>query len=213
MHNLDEWTESHEIGDRSAGRCDVRVNLSLAVATILAVVVSTRVWLPLGAAACGFAFLAASRMRLRELAGRMAAPLAVAVAVVLLEGLMTGTTPAATLDLGPCRLVATEEGLRHGGLLAARVLGSIGVLLVLCRSTPAEQIFAALRWARVPRTWIEIAMLMHRYIFTLFELAAGIRAAQNGPAGPRPAGTVAPLAGEPGGHARAAFDRPSATHA
>jgi cobalt/nickel transport system permease protein len=178
MHHLDEWAESHRTHGRTPARCDVRVKLLLAVAAILAIVISTRVWLPLGAAAGGFAFLAASRMRLGELAGRLASPLIVAVAVVLLEGFMTGTTPAATLELGPCRLVATTEGLRHGSLVAARVLGSIGILLLLCRSAPAERIFAALGWARVPRTWLEIAMLMHRYTFTLFEIAAGIRAAQ-----------------------------------
>ncbi|MGA2066405.1 MAG: cobalt ECF transporter T component CbiQ [Thermoguttaceae bacterium] len=174
MHHLDEWAET----DPACGRCDIRVRLLLAVAAILAIVVSTRIWLPLGAAACSFAFLAASRTRLGELAARLAGPVAVAVLVVLLEGLMTGTTPAATLELGPCRLVATEEGLRHGSLVAARVLGSIGILLVLCRAAAAERIFAALRWARVPRTWIEIAMLMHRYTFTLFDSAAGILAAQ-----------------------------------
>jgi cobalt/nickel transport system permease protein len=178
MHHLDEWADSHPTDGRRPARCDVRVKLLLAVAAILAIVASTRVWLPLGAAACGLAFLAASRMRLGALAGRLATPLVVAVAVVLLEGFMTGTTPAATLELGPCRLVATQEGLQHGALVAARVLGSIGILLVLCRAAPAERIFAALGWARVPRTWLEIAMLMHRYTFTLFEVATAILAAQ-----------------------------------
>ena len=78
---------------------------------------------------------------------------------------MTGTTPLASLP-GPLAVVGHREGLLDGALIASRVLGSVGIVLVLCTFTPAHEIFAALRWARVPRTWIEIAMLMYRSIFT-----------------------------------------------
>jgi cobalt/nickel transport system permease protein len=178
MHVLDEWAELEEASGRCFFRCDVRVKLILALAAILAVLVSRSVWLPLGMAACCLGVLVMSEMRARELALRLAGPLAVAALVFLLEGFMTGTTPAATVDLGVCRLVATEEGLRHGALLGSRVVGAVAILLVLGLATPAEPIFAALRWARVPRTWIEISMLMHRYTFTLLEQAAGVLGAQ-----------------------------------
>ncbi|MGD0900502.1 MAG: cobalt ECF transporter T component CbiQ [Thermoguttaceae bacterium] len=159
-------------------RCDIRVQLIVALAAILAVVASTRLWLPLGAAVCSLGVLLASRMTARETAGRLAGPLVAAGLVFLLESFMTGTTPAWTMDLGVCRLVATEEGVWHGALLGSRVVGSVSILLVLCLATPAQRIFAALRWARVPRTWIEIGMLMHRYIFTLLDQAAAVFSAQ-----------------------------------
>ena len=38
---------------------------------------------------------------------------------------------------------------------------------------------AALRWASVPHTWIEIAMLMYRYLHILFEQAASVVSAQS----------------------------------
>ena len=42
----------------------------------------------------------------------------------------------------------------------------------------AHEILAALRWARLPQTWVEIALLMIRAIFTLFEQAGSVLAAQ-----------------------------------
>ena len=58
------------------------------------------------------------------------------------------------------------------------MLGSVSVIVVLCSFTPAHEILAALRWARLPQTWVEIAMLMVRAIFTLFEQAGSVLAAQ-----------------------------------
>jgi energy-coupling factor transporter transmembrane protein EcfT len=63
-------------------------------------------------------------------------------------------------------------------LIGCRVLGSVSAALVLCTFAAAHDIFAALAWAHMPRTWVEIAMLMVRSIFTLFEQAAGVLAAQ-----------------------------------
>ncbi|MGA2617069.1 MAG: cobalt ECF transporter T component CbiQ [Thermoguttaceae bacterium] len=158
--------------------CDVRVTLAVAVAAILAVVASTRPWLPLGVSACCLAGLAVVRTAPRAMAARLAGPLALALLLGLLRGFMSGTTPAAACDLGPWRLTVTREGLLAGGLMMARVLGSMSVLVVLWRALPPEGLFAALHWARMPRTWIEIGMLMYRYTFTMFEQAASVMAAQ-----------------------------------
>lgn len=179
MHCLDDFSPCRRPACRSAlARCDVRVKLIVAVAAILAVVVSTHLALPLVVLGACLVTLLAARMPLGEVAGRLAAPLAVAVLVCLLQGFMTGTTPAVAFDLGPWRLVATREGLANGALVGCRVMGSVSVILVLCLATPADRIFAALRWARVPRTWIEIGMLMYRYTFTLFEQGAAAVSAQ-----------------------------------
>ena len=50
--------------------------------------------------------------------------------------------------------------------------------MILCHGTPAAEILAALRWARVPRTWIEIAVLMYRYLHVFLEQAACVASAQ-----------------------------------
>ena len=150
---------------------DVRVKLILTVAAILTVVLATRVWLPLATFACCLAVLTAFHAPLRMTLHRFTAPLGIAAMICLLQAVMTGRTPLWSLPLGPWQLTLTREGLRSGELIGARVLGSIGPIIVLCTFTQVHEIFAALRWAKLPRTWVEIAMLMVRSIFTLFEQA------------------------------------------
>jgi cobalt/nickel transport system permease protein len=178
MHDLDDFCPCEEGSGSRLARCDVRVKLILALAAILAVVLSTRAWLPLVVLAGSLAILLAVRTPRWMLAGRLAGPATVAVLVCLLQGFMTGRTPLFTLDLGPWRLVATREGLLSGAMVGLRVLGSVSVILVLCTETAAESLFAALRWARVPRVWVEIGVLMYRYTFTLLEQAVGVASAQ-----------------------------------
>jgi cobalt/nickel transport system permease protein len=103
--------------------------------------------------------------------------LAIAVVVGILQT-FTGTQPLCSCRLGPLHLTLTSDGLGAGGMVVARVVGSVSVLIALWAMAPAYGIFAALRWAGVPRTWVEIAMLMHRYTFALLEQAAGVLAAQ-----------------------------------
>jgi cobalt/nickel transport system permease protein len=159
-------------------RLDARVKLTVAVAAILAVVLSTRVVFPVGVLAVSLGALAALRASPRATLHRLAAPLGLTAVVVVLRTFMTGGTPVVSLPLGPWTLTATAEGLWQGALIGARVMASVSVLTALCLVMPAVEIFGVLRWARLPRTWIEIAMLMYRYIFTLFEQAAAVVSAQ-----------------------------------
>lgn len=114
----------------------------------------------------------------RTLVCRLTGPLALAGLVCLVQTFMTGSTPWGSVELGPLRLTASREGFRAGVLVASRVLGSLGIVMFLCQGTAADELFAALVWARVPRTWIEIALLMYRYLHVLFAQAACVVAAQ-----------------------------------
>ena len=178
MHPLDDFSVSEQACGGATVGVDVRAKLILGLAGILAVVMSTRVALPLVVLAGCAAWLVATRAPLGVALHRLAGPLGLAIVVGLARTFLTGTTPLASFDLGPLHLVATREGLVEGTQLACRVLGSLAVILVLCRSTSAEQMFAALRWARMPQAWLEIAMLMYRYIFVFFEQAASVVSAQ-----------------------------------
>jgi cobalt/nickel transport system permease protein len=179
MHSTHELfsTGPHSDG-RLLTQLDARVKLIVSLAAILAVLLSTRVWFPLTTAACCLGLLLASRAPLGSMACALAGPLGLAAVVCLLRALMIGTTPLISFDVGPWQLTLTKEGLWDGCLIASRVLGSVSVIVVLCKVTPAAGIFAALRWARLPRTWIEIAVLMYRYIFTLSEQAVSVLSAQ-----------------------------------
>jgi cobalt/nickel transport system permease protein len=164
--------------DSPLARFDVRTRVIVAVATMVAVVMSTRPWLPLAVLGLCAGYWIAARESLRVALGRFAGPLGLAGLVWLWRALTTGGVPVWSLDLGPWRLVATREGLLGGALIASRVLGSVSVFIILCTTTPADRIESVLRWARLPRTWVEIAMLMRRYIFILLDQAVSVVAAQ-----------------------------------
>ena len=175
----------HELSGRGAepGRgllagCDIRARLIVALTAIAAIVMSTSIGFGLLALACSLAGLIAVRTPPKILMHRLMGPLAIAALVLLMQTFVTGATPLATIELGSCRLTASREGLRAGALIASRILGSFGIALFLCQGSPVGEIFAALRWARVPRTWIEIAVLMYRYLHVFLEQAVCVRSAQ-----------------------------------
>ena len=164
--------------DSPLARFDVRTRVIVTLAAMLAVVMSSRPWLPLAVFAVCAGYWIVARESLRFALGRLAGPLGLAGLVWLWRALTTGGTPVCSLDLGPWRLIATREGLLGGALIASRVLGSVSVFIILCNTTPAHRLESVLRWARMPRTWLEIAMLMHRYIFILLEQALSVVSAQ-----------------------------------
>lgn len=157
---------------------DIRVRMILTMAAIIAVVASTRTCLGLAALAGSLLALAWSGAPLGVILRRMIGPLALAMLVLVAKTLLTGTTPLAEFDLGMFRLTATREGLAAGGLIASRILGSLSLLMLLCHGASMEELAAALRWARLPQAWIEIALLMHRYLHIFADQAACVVAAQ-----------------------------------
>jgi cobalt/nickel transport system permease protein len=50
--------------------------------------------------------------------------------------------------------------------------------LLLSSITPAHRIFHALRVLGMPRGWVEVALLMYRYIFTVLDLVSDMISAQ-----------------------------------
>lgn len=158
--------------------CDLRVRWIVALAAVVAVVMSTRIGF--GLLAFGGCLIAAAIARIQPkiLARRLLGPLALAAVVCLVRTFMTGTTPMGVVDLGAWRLTATWEGFWAGALIASRVLGSLGIVMVVCHGTLPHEILAVLRWARVPGAWIEIALLMYRYLHILREQAGSVVAAQ-----------------------------------
>jgi cobalt/nickel transport system permease protein len=179
MYHLHELFSTDGPPDcRATARCDVRVRLIVALAATVAVVMSTCIWFGLVALACCVVGLAALGTSPKTFASRLLGPAALATVIFLTRALMTGTTPLWSIELGPWPLTATREGVLGGALIACRVLGSVGIVMLLCQTTPAQELLAALSWARVPHTWIEIAALMYRYLYILLEQAASVVSAQ-----------------------------------
>ena len=164
--------------DNLLSRVDSRAKLVVAAVTILCVILSGNPVLPaLVFLSCVVAMLVL-RIPIRLVAIRLVAPMGIVVVLALLQAFTAGGTPLWTLPIGPWRLVATREGLHTALLTGSRVAGSVSVVLLLSVVTPAHRIFHSLRWFRVPQGWVEIAMLMYRYTFTLLDLTAELAAAQ-----------------------------------
>ena len=179
MHQVvDLLTPLRAAGGGRLTRLNVRVQLALALTTILAVAVSTRAWLPALVVFGSLGALAVLRVPPRSVLGRLAGPLGLAMVVCVLRAFTSGKTPWLSLSLGGLRLAATREGIVAGLLIGLRVLASVGVVLVLGAAAPVHKICAALRWARLPHALVEIAMLMYRYIFLLLDDTAAVLSAQ-----------------------------------
>lgn len=178
MHALDGLSPLVRTPGDSSACTDARSRLIVALVVLLAVVMSTRMWLPVIVLAGCMVWLVALRASLRCVLCRLAAPLGLAAIIATVRTFSTGVTPIASFDLGPFHLTATHEGAVEGSLIGCRVLAAVAVVLVLSLTTSAEAILAALHWVRMPKTWIEIASLMYRYLFVFFDEAGRVVAAQ-----------------------------------
>lgn len=76
------------------------------------------------------------------------------------------------------RLGIYVGGLNMGLLVLSRSIGGMSCLFFLSLSTPMIELFSVLKATRFPDSFIEIAMMMYRYIFVFMEVAMGIKYAQ-----------------------------------
>lgn len=118
------------------------------------------------------------RLPLRLIVARLAAPLGVVAVLVVLQSFLVGSTPIFTISLWGWKLTAMKEGAWQGILVGSRALSAVSVVLLLSSVTPAHRIFQTLRWLRIPEGWVEVAILMYRYIFIFLERASDAMDAQ-----------------------------------
>ena len=175
---FDLFSDIFTYRDNVLTRIDPRVKLLIALAALIAVVTSARPILPLVVFVLSLGIIAALRIPVKLVALRLAAPLSTVAVLVAIQTFITGTTPLFALTIGGWTLTAKAEGLRQGLFLGARVLGALSIVLLLGIATPAHRIFQALRGFRISKEWVEIAILMYRYIFVLMDRAGDLAAAQ-----------------------------------
>jgi len=164
--------------DNPLSRVDARTKLVVAAAMLLFVIFSTSPVLPLSVMFLCLAATLAVGVPARFVALRLTAPLGIATVLVVLQSVLSGSTPLWTAHLLAWNITVSHEGLHTGLLMASRVLGAVSVMLLLSTVTPAHRLFHAMRALGAPEGWVEIALLMYRYIFTLLDLTADLTAAQ-----------------------------------
>ncbi len=164
--------------DNTWTRMDARGKILLAIGGIIAVILSRDMAFPLSVFGCSVAAMLALGHPPRLVLARLAAPLGMVAVLVVLLSLFYGRTEVFSFSLWGKGMAFKEEGLRRGLLTGSKVLGAGSLMLLLSLITPAHRIFRALLWFRVPQGWVEISMLMYRYIFSLLDDTADIASAQ-----------------------------------
>ncbi len=159
-------------------RIDPRVKLLLAVLTITGILLSSHFGFPPTVLASCLIAMIAIRIPLKLILARLAAPLGIVLVLMILQSLLVGSSPLFSFHLFGLKIEVLKEGALSGALIANRVLGSVSVLLLLSSTTKAHQIFHALRWFGVPKGWVEVALLMYRYVFMLLDQAGDVLSAQ-----------------------------------
>ena len=175
---LDLFSDIFAYRENFGTRMDPRAKLVLVLVALFCTVLSTRMILPLGV----FFFCLAGMLVLRTpsqlLLVRLTAPLGVVGVLIILQSFLFGQTELVTVSILRIKLTVLQEGVWRGLLLGSKVLGAVSIMSFFSLVTPAHRIFHALLWFRLPRGWVEIAMLMYRYIFSLLDDTADVAAAQ-----------------------------------
>lgn len=159
-------------------RLDPRSKLVVALAVIACVILSKNVVFPLVVLIACLSAMIALRIPLAMIALRLASPLGIVGVLIVLKSVLTNGTQLWQLSLPFIGVTVTYEGVFLGLIIAARVLGAVSVVLLLSFVTPAHQIFSSIRWLRVPHGWVELAVLMYRYLFLLLDIVGDTTGAQ-----------------------------------
>jgi cobalt/nickel transport system permease protein len=109
---------------------------------------------------------------------RLAFPLVMAMLVLIIHVFFYGTTPLFIMQLWGFHVLGYEEGLTRGFLVMFRVLAGVSLILFLGMSTPLNKLLMAAAWFRLPKIFVELALLIYRYIFVLLEEMITIKDAQ-----------------------------------
>lgn len=120
------------------------------------------------------ALMLAGRIPYRRQLIAIAFPATFALFAVASQAVFEGTETVASL--GPVDL--HRDGLGHGLFIAARVVAGGLVVVVLGATTPLNRLCQALRWFKVPATFVEVIQMAYRYLFDIHSEFSRMKAAQ-----------------------------------
>ncbi len=153
---------------------DTRLKVIFAITTLLITVASTSPIPPLLAfITATVLILFAAKIKPRTYFLLLLTPLFFGLISMLLMSLFFGysDSPLYSFEILSLVLVVQKEGVNMGLLVASRTLAGSACLFFLALTTPMTELFAGLRWLRIPEVVIELSMIIYRYIFVLLEEA------------------------------------------
>lgn len=135
---------------------------------------------PLFIALCmSFTTVALGRAPLKLYLKLLLAPVGFAVAGVLIIALFSGSgQELLSFKLMGYPVLLRKDGLELALLVLSRSLSGMCCLYFLVLTTPMIELFAVLKATRLPESFIELSMLIYRYIFVFLGMALSIRYAQ-----------------------------------
>jgi cobalt/nickel transport system permease protein len=118
------------------------------------------------------------KIPLRLYAGLMLAPISFAILGSVVIIFFGGGEAVYTFSFSGHLLVAGIDGINLAALVISRTLSGISCLFFLAFTTPMIDLFAVLHSAKLPDAFVELSMMVYRYIFLLLEEASMMRYAQ-----------------------------------
>lgn len=107
------------------------------------------------------------------------APMGFAVIGVLIIAFFSGSGPEMlTFELLGYPLSIRSDGFELALLVLSRSISGMCCLYFLALTTPMIELFSVLKASRLPESFIELSMLIYRYIFVFLDMAMCIRYAQ-----------------------------------
>jgi len=177
-HGFESFSDVFAFRDNRFSRIDPRLKLGGTIVAMLAVLLSDSIILPSGSFMICTGMMLWLKIPCRLVLAKFAFPLLMAGMIGLLKTFLSGENVLFAIQIGTWQLTAAREGAAEGILIASRVLGAVSLMLLFSMVTPMHKILLALRWARVPQTWVETAMLMYRYIFVLIDQTENVFSSQ-----------------------------------
>ena len=157
---------------------EARTKIAFVVIALVINLLSPTIYTSIAIALFCLATLMAVGIPPKLLGLRLSIPLVMASVVLLTQIFFYGVTPLFIISFWGFSLVGYEEGLAHGFLIMCRVIGGVSLILFLSMSTPANKLLLAATCFRVPKIFVELALLVYRYIFVLLEEMVSIKDAQ-----------------------------------
>lgn len=159
---------------------DARLKLALGVGAILISVSSLTPYAPVFiAVSMAFTTLFLARIPVKVYIQLLTIPLFFSlfsgVVILFLTG---GGMPVWNLTVYSVSLSATSESVALALLVTSRTLAGMCALFFIALTTPMIEIFSILRSLRLPKEFVDLAMLVYRFIFLLIGEAIAIHNAQ-----------------------------------
>jgi len=98
--------------------------------------------------------------------------------IAILLNISPAPMDAFALPVGTYYLTTSFSALLSAGQLILTALASVSCLYFLSLSTPVTDVLSVMRKLHLPDLFIELMLLIYRFIFTLFEIADALMTAQ-----------------------------------